>query len=78
MAKCIKDHPIEDVKEKLEDVMEFLEADVAKGLLIELEKNTWEQASLNELFHALKKLEKKIIEEEKVEAIQKIKSFSSV
>jgi len=78
MGKCIKDHPKEDVTEKIEDVTDFLEEDVTRGLLNGLEKNKWEQASLNELFHALKKLEKKITEEERMEAVQKIKSFLTV
>lgn len=78
MGKCMKDHPMEDVKEKMEDVMDLLDKEIATGLLSKLEEDSWEQASLNELFHALKKLEKKITEEEKIEAVQKIKSFMTL
>ena len=78
MGKCMKDHPIEDVMEKIDDVKEYIEEDVVEELTMVLEKNRLEQASLNELFHMLKRLEKNVAEEEKVETIEKIRTFLKV
>lgn len=78
MGMCMKDHPKEDLKEKMEDVQELLAEDVAQGIHQNLDNNSWDQSDLNELFHALKRLEKKITEEEKDQTVEKIKSFLSL
>ena len=71
----MKDHPIEDVKEKLTDVQHLMESDLVSNLDQSLKQRQWEQNSLNELFHALKKLEKNLSDEEQKEAIQGIGDF---
>ncbi|RXT14942.1 group-specific protein [Ammoniphilus sp. CFH 90114] len=75
MGICMKDHPSEDVLEKIEAVKEQLEASVLEGLLFGLENQKWDQAQLNELFHALKKLEKRITNEERTATLDQIVSF---
>ncbi|MEW9667429.1 hypothetical protein [Ammoniphilus sp. 3BR4] len=75
MGVCMKDHPSEDVLEKLEAVKEQLEEEMVKGIQSALDIQKWEQAQLNEMFHALKKLEKRITEEERAAALEQIEAL---
>lgn len=75
MGVCMKDHPADDVREKIEDVQDLLSPNLVTGLLKGLEENKWEQPVLNELFHALKKLEKSVDGENVEPIIQNIEKF---
>lgn len=75
MGVCMKDHPADDVKEKIEDVQDLLHVDLVAGLLKGLAENRWDQPALNELFHALKKLEKSSTDENVEPVIQNIERF---
>lgn len=75
MGVCMKDHPADDVREKIEDVQDLLNPTIVTGLLRGLEENKWEQPALNELFHALKKLEKNSDDENVEPIIQNIEKF---
>ncbi|WP_167577574.1 group-specific protein [Ammoniphilus sp. YIM 78166] len=71
----MKDHPAEDILEKLEDVQDQLEAVLVEGIKEGLKESKWDQSKLNELFHALKKIEKRASEEERVNALEFIKQL---
>lgn len=71
----MKDHPAEDVLEKLEAVKEQLAEAMIQGIESGLSSKRWEQAQLNVLFHALKKLEKRITEEERTSALKQIEDL---
>lgn len=71
----MKDHSIEDVKEKISVARGWLGDDLVRSLDQSLSERPWEQSELNELFHALRKLEKQRSDEERTEAIREIKSF---
>lgn len=75
MGVCMKDHPAEDVREKIEEVQDLLNPSLVTGLLRGLEENRWEQPVLNELFHALKKLEKSLDGENIEPIVQDIAKF---
>ena len=75
MGVCMKDHPAEDVLEKLEAVKEQLGEAMIQGIQSGLDIQRWEQPQLNELFHALKKLEKRIAEEERAIALKQIEAL---
>lgn len=77
MGICMKDHPAEDILDKLEEVRDQLEENVVAGLTEGLEQKKWGQGQLNELFHALKKLEKNITEQERKETLELIKLYSA-
>ena len=67
MGACMRDHSVEDIREKLEELQEQLDLSLAEAVELGLAQNKWEQVKLNELFHLLKKLEKNITLEEKQE-----------
>lgn len=75
MGVCMKDHPAEDVLEKLEAVKEQLAEAMIQGIELGLCSKRWEKAQLNELFHALKKLEKRITEEERMNVLKQIEDL---
>ncbi|RKD24042.1 hypothetical protein BEP19_06435 [Ammoniphilus oxalaticus] len=72
---CMMDHPLSDVKQKLEAVQEKLEKSLVERLAHSFETTSWEQGSLNEMFHALKKLEKNRSESEQKQVIEGIQSI---
>lgn len=72
---CMMDHPLHDVKQKLADVRQLLAQGLVDRLAQSLETVNWEQPSLNELFHALRKLEKSMSTEEQKLAAEVIQSI---
>lgn len=77
MGICMKDHPAEDILDKLEDVQDQLEESVVEGIKAGLRESRWDQSKLNELFHALKKIEKRAEEDEIQNAYQFIRQLIS-
>lgn len=75
MGICMKDHPAEDILEKLDDVQDQLEAGLVEGIKEGLRLAKWDQPKLNELFHALKKIEKRTTDEERQNALQFIQQL---
>lgn len=67
MGACMRDHSVEDIRGKLEELQDQLDLSLAEAVELGLAQNKWEQVKLNELFHLLKKLEKNITLEEKQE-----------
>jgi hypothetical protein len=75
MGICIKDHPEEDILEKLEEVREQLTEELIHHIVQGLHAKRWEQPTQNGIFHLLKKLEKKITEQEKAEVLVQLQNF---
>lgn len=73
MSSCNIDHPIDDVKQKLEDQKAYLPGDLYTGSANLLDKNP-SQETLNELFHFLKKYDL-ASEEERAERNEGIKQL---
>lgn len=69
MGECIRDHSSEDILEKIEEIEEFLAEGLNVRIIQGLKDLRWDQKTLNEIFHALKKLEKKISEDERAEVL---------
>jgi hypothetical protein len=76
MGICIRDHSEEEIFEKLRSVGNQLPLDVSIKLEEGLNVNKWDQLQLNELFHALKKLEKDLPAEERDKAMESIYLFA--
>ncbi|MBP1930597.1 group-specific protein [Ammoniphilus resinae] len=77
MGICMKDHTPDDIREKLAEIEEdsLLNDNTIQAIKENLEINKWTQAELNDLFHLLKKLLKKLTSEERVQIVEGLSSY---